>query len=101
VRLEPASAEARNNLALTLKKDGQLDSAIAEYQASLRIEPSSETTMVNLGSALLAQGDYASAIRVFQDALRRRPSFNTARLGLEQAEQEAGVRGQVPEDARR
>ena len=62
VRLTPDAAALRDDLALALKKTGQLDSAIAEYQASLSIEPEFRKPADNKPEECLSshRGDYAA-----------------------------------------
>jgi tetratricopeptide (TPR) repeat protein len=81
VRLAP-SADAYNNLALTLKRLGRLDSAIIEYHHALSYAPESDTTLNNLGRALMAKGDLESATRIFQRILSGNPDFTAARENL-------------------
>lgn len=81
VRIDP-SADAYNNLALTLKRAGLIDSAIRCYQAGLRLAPASDTLLNNLGRAYLDKGDIPRAIALFEQLLARSPNFTPARENL-------------------
>jgi Tfp pilus assembly protein PilF len=74
VRLEPASATMRFNLATALSVSGHLDEAIAEYEQVLAIDASNVSAHNNLGSVLSATGERLAALQHFRAALDLDPS---------------------------
>lgn len=79
LRVEPAFAEARGNLAVAFYRSGRLDEAIAADREALRYAPDSALTHYNLGSALLKAGREAEARQEYEEAYRLRPDLRPAR----------------------
>ena len=52
VRLDPASAEAHNNLGSAFGLLGRFDQAIEEFREALRLDPSHARARENLGIAM-------------------------------------------------
>lgn len=61
---------------------GELDAAIAEYQASLTIAPNDADTCAAMGLALAAKGDTESAMNYYKAALNLNPDHVPARAKL-------------------
>ena len=56
--INPADAEAQNNLGITLFGIGRADDAIADYQKALEIRPAYAEASCNLANVLIAKGDF-------------------------------------------
>jgi protein O-mannosyl-transferase len=69
----PGCWMAYNNLGVVQFEKGNIDSAIEEYQQSLRLHPEYPEAHYNLGSALLQKGDADKAIRECEEALKIQP----------------------------
>ena len=67
------NAAAQNNLGNALFQKGQMDEAIAHYQAALAIQPDHAKAHYNLGNALAGQSKLDEAIVEFQKALAIQP----------------------------
>jgi Flp pilus assembly protein TadD len=76
---------------VALTRNGQFDSAIAEYKEALRLEPNSELTLNNLGYTYMQSGDFRQAITCLKAALRLNPGFASARADLAAAYRAAGM----------
>jgi protein O-mannosyl-transferase len=74
----PDNYVAHTNLGLVLNQNGQVDAAIAEYEAALRIQPAHARTHNNLGNALLGLGRTQEAIAHYEKALDIEPGFAQA-----------------------
>ena len=84
---------ANLNIATYLQQHGDLQQAIARYQAVLRITPDpilQANALSNLGAAYREQGDDVRAKLSYQAALQRVPSTSHANLGLGLLAQKAG-----------
>ena len=64
---------AHNNLGDALLRKGQVNEAIAHFQAALQINPNFVAAHNNLGNALFQQGEVDEAIVHFQTALQIKP----------------------------
>ena len=71
-----------NNLGLALAEQGDLQSAIEEYQESIRIKPNFAFPHNNLGLALSKQGKLDAAIREYREALLIDPAYANAHNNL-------------------
>jgi tetratricopeptide (TPR) repeat protein len=70
----PNIALGHNNLGNVLRKRGQVDQAIAEYQKALEIDPNYDQAHNDLGNALSQKGQNAEAIAEYQAALKINPN---------------------------
>jgi tetratricopeptide (TPR) repeat protein len=73
VELEPAYADAFNNLGNALQKQGRLDDAIAAYRRALAIQPGFAGALANLGGALIRAARPAEALEPLEALLAREP----------------------------
>jgi len=78
----PDSYFAHTSLGYVLWKNGRVDEAITEYNASLRLRSDFPETHNNLGVALAQKGDLAAALPHFSEAIRQKQSFTAARDNL-------------------
>ena len=69
VELDPRNASARNWYGLALGSVGQLDAALASYEACLRSEPTYRPCRENQVDSLTALGRDADAIQALREAL--------------------------------
>jgi tetratricopeptide (TPR) repeat protein len=65
---------AHNNLGLLLFQAGQLDEAIAHFEAAVRIRPSSAHAHNNLANALRSAGREREAVAHYEASLRTEPN---------------------------
>ncbi len=73
---------AHNNVGNALTDLGQVDAAIAHYQAVLKIKPDYAETHSNLGNVLAGRGQVDAAIAHYQTALKIKPDFAKAHVNL-------------------
>lgn len=90
VQLDPASGEARNNLATALTDVNRTPEALGHFAAALRLRPGIASTHYNFGNALLSVGRTSEAIAQQEQALILLPEFPLARCALAQAQLAAG-----------
>ncbi len=82
-RLNPAYAEAHNNLGAALTNTGNRDEAIREFEAALRANPNFSDAHFNLGLALSKiPGRAEDAIRQYREALRLNPNHSEAHTNI-------------------
>lgn len=101
---EPAHDEASPPDAATLlargdghRSRGDLDRAIADYDAALKVDPKLADAHHNRGVAWHAKGDRRRALADFDAALRLRPDFHDARASRRTLVQEIERHGaQMP-----
>ena len=65
---------AYNNLGFYLSRQGRMDEAMTNYEASLRINPNYADARNNLGHALAERKQFAEAIGHYRTALRTSPN---------------------------
>jgi tetratricopeptide (TPR) repeat protein len=82
VRKSPDSSMPHYNLGNAYLSQGQLDKAIAEYQAALRLKPDYAVAHFNLAKAYASQGQLDGAIAEYQAVLRLKPDFVQAHFNL-------------------
>ena len=72
--MDPANAEAHNNLANALIRQGQAEAAMEHFRAALKIKPDHASAHYNLATLLLQQGKFEEATTHYEDALRLNPT---------------------------
>ena len=90
VALEPDNAELRNDLAIALRKTGDLDAAIVEFGNATRLRPDYPDAHLNFSTALSAtpgtapdyEGNMQAALAECREALRLQPEFPLAQSHL-------------------
>lgn len=75
LHLQPALADAHNNLGALLFSQGRFDEALASYRQAVRRAPASADAYNNLGILLKNLGRHGEAERAYRQALRLRPDF--------------------------
>ncbi|MDH4196257.1 MAG: tetratricopeptide repeat protein [Candidatus Aminicenantes bacterium] len=82
LRINPENLEARVMAAVALRRSGDYDGAIEEYQAILARTPEHPRVLYNLGVAYSNKGDLESARQVYLRAIERRPGYAEALCNL-------------------
>ena len=84
VALDPGSASAHTNLAVTYMRERRWDDALAELHRAETIKPDDPGIELNIGLAHYRKNDFASAIVPFEESLQHAPESGQARylLGL-------------------
>jgi protein O-mannosyl-transferase len=82
LRLKPDYAEAHNNLALVLMREGKGDEAAAQFREALKDNPKYAEAFNNLGAVLAGQQKWREAEDSFKSALRLNPDYTGARNNL-------------------
>ena len=84
VALDPGSASAHTNLAVTYMRERRWDDALAELDRAQAIKPGDPGIELNTGLAHYRKNDFASAIDPFEKSLQHAPESGQARylLGL-------------------
>jgi tetratricopeptide (TPR) repeat protein len=78
----PGSAVAHGNLGRAYLEQGQLDRAIAEFEAALKIRPQSHKMYYNLGFAYEKKGSIKRAINLYNETLRLKSDYVDAHFNL-------------------
>ncbi len=73
---------AYNNLGAELRKSGQIDEAISDFEQAVRIRPLFGEARLNLGEALMTRGRPAEALPHLREAVRLEPESQYAHLNL-------------------
>ena len=84
LRLQPANAEAHNNIGLVLAQTGEDEKAVPEFREALKIRPDYADAHANLGAALLLS-DGEQAINELEKAIALNPTLVTAQFNLSEA----------------
>ncbi|MBI4522459.1 MAG: tetratricopeptide repeat protein [Deltaproteobacteria bacterium] len=84
VALRPGSAEAYNNLGVALKKQGELDRAIASLSRAVELRGNYGEALSNRGWVFLEQKKYREARADFEASLTINPKDEGALYGLTQ-----------------
>jgi len=100
LKLEPANASVRTDMATAYWYSGDSDSAIAELKKSLSYEPNKPNTLFNLG-VVEWQGklDVNAAVEAWQKLLKTNPNYENKDKVLQlmaEAEKHAGVKPGTP-----
>ena len=88
--LNPASADAHNNLGNALKDQGKLDEAVGWLARALELKPAYAEAHSNLGNALKDQGKLDEAIACYRRALELKADYAVAHNNLGSALEESG-----------
>jgi len=84
VRTDPGSAEARFNLGVVLKDQGDLAGAREQWEAAARVDPRHARALTQLGTLSAVKGDLPGAERLLREALAAEPvpiaHLNLARI---------------------
>ncbi|MCC6766607.1 MAG: tetratricopeptide repeat protein, partial [Deltaproteobacteria bacterium] len=78
VRLEPARADARNNLGLAYSTTGRAPEALAELGEALRLDPAYADARYNRGNVLANLGRFDEAVADYRAALTASPDLHEA-----------------------
>jgi len=71
--MNPASADAHNNLAMTLDAQGQPGEAVAEYQAAIQLNPGYESAYYNLANDLAHLNRLDECAAAYRGAIQLNP----------------------------
>lgn len=82
VAKSPSAGAARGALGYALFARGDVDRAIAEYQAAVLLKPDHADSYLNLGVALALKGQHAQAAGLYEEALRLQPRNPMAHANL-------------------
>jgi Tfp pilus assembly protein PilF len=88
--LDPADAEAYNNLGYVLLKQGSVEEAIQALQKAVVLDPELADAHYTLGRALAAQARWPEAVTAYKEARRLKPDFMEAAYALGLALEETG-----------
>jgi Flp pilus assembly protein TadD len=73
VQAAPEDADALNNLAVLLRREGRTGEALPLYRRALALQPAHPDACYNLGRALLDEGEAAAALPLLRQAAALRP----------------------------
>jgi tetratricopeptide (TPR) repeat protein len=82
VVLDPDYVEARNNLGMVFKREGELDRAIAEFQTSVKLDPEDADSHENLASALFDKGRFGDSLAEYRKLARINPRHPQAHYNI-------------------
>jgi Flp pilus assembly protein TadD len=82
LKRDPDNAQARNNLATCLKRQGQLAQAIEEYKRAVDANPQVAEVHNNLGLAYMAENDFKQALPEFYQAIKYKSDYAQAYYNL-------------------
>jgi Flp pilus assembly protein TadD len=82
IEKNPGDFEAHYNLGAMLQAKGNVDAAIAEYEAAVHLKPDDAVANNALGAALTAAGRPEQAVAFLQTALKARPDDFNAHYNL-------------------
>ncbi len=86
----PNSPDAHRALGSYYQRMGQIDQAIAQYQASAALEPNNPAPYVDLGNTYMQTGQPEAALQQFQTAVNVRPNNVEALSRLAYTERQLG-----------
>jgi tetratricopeptide (TPR) repeat protein len=98
VRLNPNRPEPHLLLGESLRVNGRINEAFAEFAAAVLIQPDSLRAHLSIGQMHLDAGRYAEAIASLRWVARRSPSLAGARYALANALQRAGQPDEAAEE---
>src|SRR5262249_48887101 len=71
-----------SRLGVALRRQGDLQGALAQFKETLKLAPKDPEAHYNVGMALKAQDDVAGAIEALRQAVTLKPDFEKARYNL-------------------
>ena len=98
VRLNPNRPEPHLLLGESLRVNGHINEAFAEFAAAVLIQPDSVRAHLSIGQMHLDAGRYAEAIASLRWVVARSPSLAGARYALANALQRAGQASEAAEE---
>lgn len=90
VQADPNNATARKYLAYAHLHSGNMDKAVAQFQAWNYLQPIPPSEMLLFGKTLMKAGKYAQAAQVFDDLVNADPRNSSAKVQLIKAFSLAG-----------
>jgi tetratricopeptide (TPR) repeat protein len=90
IRLHPSYPYFGFRAGLSMEK-GDIDAAIADYDAAVKDAPDNQIVLTERGDAWLKKGDYGRALADYEAALKIAPTYGNAVNGKEAAEAGAVV----------
>lgn len=90
LEIDPTLWEAHYDLGVVARRDGDLPTAIREFEEARRRAPESETVALALAESLQAAGRSDDGRSVLEDCVRRHPDSITARSALATLHRETG-----------
>jgi Tfp pilus assembly protein PilF len=90
LQVNPQSAVAESDIALSLSMRGENTRAIEHYERAIAIDPRQSIAHNNLGMLLFQRGDVDGSIAHFRAAIEARPSYARAHANLGVALQKRG-----------
>ena len=88
--LNPAYAEAHNNMGNTLRAQGKLAEAISAYHRALEMKPAYAEALNNMGVVLQEQGKLDEAMTAYHRALEIKPAYAEAHNNIGNALKDQG-----------
>lgn len=82
IELEPALAEAYNNLGLVLSEIEENALAVENFKKACELDPKFVEPYHNLGLLHFKKGEYEDAISLFEEALKKSPKYTAAYTNL-------------------
>lgn len=92
LRIEPYSADARNDLGVALARAGRLSEAMPEFEEAARLNPDRADVHNNLGNGFVQLGRLDDGIAQYREALRIEPRNARSHFNLALALYQSGRR---------
>jgi Tfp pilus assembly protein PilF len=80
--LNPASADAHNQLGALMNRKGNFGEAMKNYRTAIKLEPSNEKAHFALANVLLRERQFDDALRHYREAVKIHPNFAEAHQNL-------------------
>lgn len=71
--LHPSNTQARNNLATSYERTGNIEQAVLQWKMIIRIDPDHFMALKNLGTTLYKSANIAEAVKYWERAVKTRP----------------------------
>lgn len=97
----PHSAAIFYNLAFSLREQGELDKAIANYREAIRLRPTYQRAFASLGEVYVQQGKPAIALKEYERALQLQPDDTSTVINYAVALENVGKRQLAEEEFKR